>query len=280
MYFLKQDVLLVNRQQKLWIEKIYKQYHDPAFLRLDPLEFVHRLVGRENREIGGLVCSALAYGRVEQIRKSISRVLEITGLDVGRFCRDVPFDEKKEAFDGFVHRFNTGADVALLLECASRAIRQHGSIEGMFETGFDKSDKTVKSALTAFSRTMRAMAKMISPGKGRRGFAFFFPAPGDGTHSACKRLNMYLRWMVRSSDGIDLGIWKKVTPAALIMPVDTHVARVAAQIGLTRRKTADWAMAEEITDALRRLDPEDPIRFDFSLCRAGMVGFRNLRNAA
>jgi uncharacterized protein (TIGR02757 family) len=271
-------VVPVNHQQKLWIEKVYKQYHDPSFLYLDPLEFVHRLVGRENREIGGLVCSALAYGRVEQIRKSISSVLEITGWDVGCFCRDVPFDEKKKAFDGFVHRFNTGADVALILECAGYAIRQFGSIEGLFISGFDKSDKTVKRALTVFAKAMRAAANRISPSAGRGGFAFFFPAPGDG--STCKRLNMYLRWMVRGGDGIDLGIWKNVTPAALVMPVDTHVAGMAARIGLTRRKTVDWAMAEEITGALRRLDPEDPVRFDFSLCRVGMIGFRNLRNAA
>jgi uncharacterized protein (TIGR02757 family) len=244
------------------------------------LEFVHRLAGRQNREIGGLLCSALAYGRVEQIRKSITRILEITGWDLECFCRDVPFKQKKKAFDGFFHRFNTGTDVALLFECVSRVMNQQGSIEALFAKGFDKSDITVKSALTAFSKAMRATARRISPGESSRSFAFFFPAPGDGTHSACKRLNMYLRWMVRRGDGIDLVIWKSVSPAALIMPVDTHVASMAARIGLTRRKTVDWAMAEEITGTLRHIDPEDPVRFDFSLCRAGMVGFRNLADSA
>jgi uncharacterized protein (TIGR02757 family) len=267
----------VNQKQKQCVERIFKQYHNPDFLCLDPLEFVHRLFGRENREIGGLVCSALAYGRVEQIRKSVSRALEITGPDLNGFCRDVPFQAKRRAFDGFIHRFNSGTDVALLLECASYAIKQHGSIEGMFLTGYSKSDKTVKRALDAFALAMRAAAQRIYPAR-QGGFAFFFPVPGHG--STCKRLNMYLRWMVRRGDGIDLGIWKKIPPAALVMPVDTHVAAVAVRLGLTRRKTIDWAMAEEITDALRRLDPDDPVRFDFSLCRSGMVGFRTLRNAA
>jgi uncharacterized protein (TIGR02757 family) len=263
----------VNYKQKQYLGRIYRKYHRPCFLRLDPLDFVRGLDGRENREIGGLVCSALAYGRVEQIRKSIARVLEITGRDLKTFCRDVPFQEKRRAFDGFFHRFNTGTDVALLFECALQAINRHGSIEGAFLKGFDKSDKTVKRALDAFSRAMRASALEICPSVQGR-FAFFFPAPGDGTRSACKRLNMYLRWMVRGNDGIDLGIWKNVPPSALVMPVDTHVAAAAARLGLTRRASAGWAMAEEITDALRSLDPHDPVRFDFSLCRAGMVGFR------
>ena len=267
----------MNHNQIQRVKRIFEKYHDPRFLSMDPLEFVHRFAGRKNREIGGLVCSALAYGRVEQIRRSISKALEITGLDLYGYCRDVPFQEKKKAFGGFVHRFNNGADVALLLECASHAVRRHGSIEGLFAKGFDKSDKTIKRALDRFAREMGASARAICPaGQGK--FAFFFPSPGHG--STCKRLNMYLRWMVRSGDGIDLGIWKSVTAAALVMPVDTHVAAVAARLGLTRRRTVDWTMAEEITDALRRIDPDDPVRFDFSLCKAGMVGFRELQKAA
>jgi len=147
----------------------------------------------------------------------------------------------------------------------------------MFLRGFEGSDKTVKRALDGFSGEMLDLSQKIYPAQ-EKSFEFFFPAPCNG--STCKRLNMYLRWMVRRSDGIDLGIWKNVMPAALIMPVDTHVAAVAARLGLTSRKTVDWAMAEEITDALRLLDPDDPVRFDFSLCRAGMVDFRPLRNAA
>jgi uncharacterized protein (TIGR02757 family) len=267
----------VNKKQKQSVQRIFEQYHSPEFLRLDPLECVQGLAGRESREIGGLFCSALAYGQVEQIRKSISRVLEITGLNLGDFCREVPFKEKKKAFGGFRHRFNSGADVALLLECASLAIGQHGSIEGMFLVGFERADKTVKRALDTFARKMLDLSKKICPVQDK-GFSFFFPAPSHG--STCKRLNMYLRWMVRHGDGIDLGIWKNVSPASLIIPVDTHVAAVAASLGLTRRKTVDWAMAEEITESLRRIDPDDPVRFDFSLCRAGMVGFRTLRKAA
>jgi uncharacterized protein (TIGR02757 family) len=267
----------VDHDRKKIIEGIFEQYHRPCYLGLDPLEFVHRFVGRRNREIGGLICSVLAYGRVEQIRKSIAAVLNITGLDLNRFCGEVSYPDKKKVFRGFVHRFNDGVDIAVLLECVRRVLSRYGSIEEFFADGIDESDKTIKRALDGFVSRITETACGITVTR-RPSFSFFFPSPCNG--SACKRLNMYLRWMVRKNDGIDLGIWKSVHAARLVMPVDTHVAGAARRLGLTQRKTADWVMAEEITDALRHIDPNDPVRFDFSLCRAGMVGFRTLRNAA
>jgi hypothetical protein len=111
---------------KSGLEDIYNKYHNPGYLRLDPLEFVHGLSGRENMEIGGIICSALAYGRIEQIRKSISRVFAITGADLKKFSKEVTFLEKKKLFSSFKHRFNTGTDIAVLLECSSRAIEEKG----------------------------------------------------------------------------------------------------------------------------------------------------------
>jgi uncharacterized protein (TIGR02757 family) len=274
---LNEESFTVKYIHKQRIHEIFNKYHDPWYLFLDPLEFVHGLCGKENREIGGLLCSVLAYGRVEQIKKSITKVFNVTGPDLNRFCKDVPFKEKKRAFNGLKHRFNTGADIAILFECASCVIKRYGSIESFFANGYRISDTTVKQALDTFARSMRLMGKQIYR-NGSDTFAFFFPAPSSG--STCKRLNMYLRWMVRRSDGIDLGLWKSIPPAKLVMPVDTHVAAIAAGLGLTRRKTVDWSMAEEITAALRRCDPLDPVRFDFSLCRTGMVDFRALRNVA
>jgi uncharacterized protein (TIGR02757 family) len=135
--------------------------------------------------------------------------------------------------------------------------------------------ETIKDGLNRFAISMRAMAQKIRKG-GIQTFAFFFPIPAAG--STCKRLNMYLRWMVRPDDGIDLGLWKSVPVSKLMMPVDTHVAALSVKLGITNRETVDWKMAEEITAVLRRIQPGDPVRYDFSLCRAGMVDFRAIRN--
>jgi uncharacterized protein (TIGR02757 family) len=267
----------VDKARKQYIEELFGKYHHPEFLSLDPLEYVHGLSGRENREIGGLVCSALAYGRVEQIRKGIKEIFRATGSDIYGFCREVSYENKKKAFRNFTHRFNTGRDVALLLECVSRGMSGYGSIEGMFVNTQNRMEKTIKEALDRFVALMVTTARSIDD-SAKPSFSFFFPAPGRG--STCKRLNMYLRWMVRDQDGIDLGIWKNVPASRLVMPVDTHIGTIALRLGLTRRKTVDWKMAEEITDSLRQIDCDDPVRFDFSLCKAGMVEFRSLKKAA
>jgi len=263
----------VNLRQIKRVREIYKTFHDPSYLFLDPLGFVHGLKGRENIEIGSLVCSALAYGRVEQIRKSIDDIFKVTGKDIILFCARVPFAEKKRAFSGFKHRFNSGSDIATVLECAAQAIDSFGSIEGLFASGFNDSHKSIKQALDSFVRFMRETGKRICM-SGSETFAFLFPAPSDG--STCKRLNMFLRWMIRPDDGIDLGLWNRIGTEKLIMPVDTHVAAVASGLGMTKRKTIDWVMAEEITAALKSCDPDDPVRFDFSLCRSGMIDFRSM----
>jgi uncharacterized protein (TIGR02757 family) len=130
---------------------------------------------------------------------------------------------------------------------------------------------TIKKPLEHFTEKIRRHASRLAPAR-QKSFEYLFPSPQSG--SACKRLNMYLRWMVRKKDGIDLGVWENVPVFKLVIPVDTHVARIARNIGLTRRTTVDWRMSEEITLNLRRFDPADPVRYDFSLCRSGMVDSR------
>jgi uncharacterized protein (TIGR02757 family) len=267
----------MTKDLKSTLDSIYAAYHHPRYLRLDPLEYVHGFKGKENREIAGLLCSSLAYGRVEQIRKSITKVLAITGEDLFRFSVDVPFRDKVRLFSSVKHRFNNGTDIAILLECSARAIQREGSLEALFVKGFRESDDTIKDALDNFVVSLRSTAKECIK-KSSCAFDFLLPRPGSG--SACKRLNMFLRWMVRPDDGIDLGMWKCVTASKLIMPVDTHVAAVSRSIGLTNRKSVDWNMAEEITLKIRMIYPHDPVRCDFSLCRAGMIDFRTMNKAA
>lgn len=259
------------------LDKVYAKYHRPAFLRMDPLEYVRRLQGKKNREIAGLAFSSLSYGRVEQIRSTIEEILARTGSDLYGFAAGTTLAEKKKTLSNVKHRFNAGDDVAVLMECAVMAMERSGSLEDYFCKGLDKSHKTVREALDRFSFGLRGIAQ-TSCGRPSRHFAFLLPAPGSG--SACKRLAMFLRWMVRDDDGIDLGEWNRVPSSMLVMPVDTHIATVSRCLGLTRRKTPDWTMVEEVTAAMRNVSPCDPARYDFSLCRAGMIDFRGVEGAA
>lgn len=254
------------------LERLYRTY-DRGFLSTDPLEFVHRYAGPLDREIVGLIASSLAYGRVGGIKRSIERVLAVMGESPSRFT--MRFNPKTAGglFSGFKHRFNTGADITCLIYYARQMIEENGSIGGFFMKGYSPSDGNVKKALEKFSANALALDSFpVYGGKGlpaAAGVRFFFPTPAGG--SACKRLNLYLRWMVRRDDGLDFGLWVGVAPSMLVIPLDTHIARISRNIGLSSRKTPDWKMAEEITESLKGLDPKDPVKYDFSLSRLGIM---------
>jgi uncharacterized protein (TIGR02757 family) len=177
-----------------------------------------------------------------------------------------------------VHRWTRGEDLAALVWILRQMLEHSGSIESFFLEGDRESDADIGEALDSFSA--RALAMDVTPvyglpgaasrarrGKGP-GVSYFFPRPSAG--SACKRLNLFLRWMVRK-DEIDLGVWNRVSPARLIVPLDTHVIRLGRCLRLTRFVSPGWKMASDITASLRRLDPIDPIRFDFAICHVGMM---------
>jgi uncharacterized protein (TIGR02757 family) len=275
--FLNRGTVAMTKDLKSILDAIYSAYHHSLYLRLDPLEYVHGFCGKGNREMAGLLCSALAYGRVEQIRKTLETIFNITGNEIIRFCEAVPLREKVEKFSRIKHRFNDGSDIAVLLECAVQARRKNGSLEALFIEGFTAKDATIEHALDRFVASLRRIAASMRRASSPA-FTFLLPMPRSG--SACKRLNMFLRWMVRPSDGIDLGLWTGVAASKLIMPVDTHVAAVSEYLGLTNRKSVDWKMAEEITSKIKMIYPDDPVRCDFSLCRAGMIDFRTISKAA
>lgn len=250
---------------------LYEQYHRPEFIGLDPLITLRRFSRRKDLEIAGFVAAILSYGRVETIIRNVSFLFERMENEPARFLHETTYQEKKRCFNGFIHRFNNGDDVALLLQAVGALAAKHGSMEKFVAGKFTNNGGGVREALsgvaTAIAGTALQWNQTVS-----RGFRFLVPSPADG--SACKRLNMYLRWMVRPDDGIDLGVWHRIRPEQLMMPVDTHIASIATRFGLTGRKNSDWRMAEEITGGLRRIDPADPVRFDFSLCRSGMITMR------
>ena len=253
------------------LDALYRNY-DRAYLATDPLMFLHRYEEPADIEVVGLITAALAYGHVTMIQRNIQRILDIMGKHPARYVRR--FEAKKQArdFAGFSHRFNRGNDVALLLHYMKQMIESAGSIGEYFRMGYEADALNIREGLLSFVERVLALdcAPLYPRGKlpNDARVRFFLPSPA-GT-SACKRLNLYLRWMVRN-DGLDFGLWDYVAPSQLVIPLDTHIARIAGHIGLTTRKTAGWSMAVEITENLKKLDPTDPIKYDFALCRLGIL---------
>ena len=257
---------------KTQLERLYRTY-DIAFLSTDPLEFVHRFKDARDREIVGLIASSLAYGKVMGIKRSVETVLALMGNEPYGFVSHFKPEKYVKAFSGFIHRFNDGDDIRCLLYFIKQMFEKSGSIGGFFMQAYNQDEKNIKSALVSFcERTLSLDSSAIYKTKKlpeKAGVRFFFPSPSDG--SPCKRLNLYLRWMVRRNDALDFGIWKDVSPSKLVMPLDTHVARISRYIGLTSRENASWLMAEEVTENLKKLDSKDPVKYDFAIARLGIL---------
>jgi uncharacterized protein (TIGR02757 family) len=256
------------------LEDLRRRY-DGRFIDSDPVGIVRRFDDPEDREIVGLIAAGLAYGRVASIRGSLESFLARVGPRPARFVAS--FDPVRDAarFDGFVHRFTRGRDVALLLHLVRQAKERAGSLESFFIEGdLDPGTPTLGPALDAFGSRMFALDARPFVRDGavprRDGARWLLPLPAAG--SACKRSCLFLRWMVRRDDGVDCGLWTRTSPSRLVLPLDTHLLRVVRALGWTTRKSAGWPMALEATARLRALDPADPIRFDFALSRLGILG--------
>jgi uncharacterized protein (TIGR02757 family) len=240
-------------------------------LPLDPVSLPHRYRDPRDVEVAGLLAASLAYGRADLFLPKVTRILDAMGPSPAAFVRGLDVAGARALLGGFVYRFNVGADVAVLLLGMGRMLERRGSLEAGFLAALEASDD-LHGALGAFVRELREVdVRPVERALGKtRGLDHLLPVPlGAG---AAKRLHLYLRWMVRGPDGVDLGVWKRVPPSALLVPLDTHVARLAWRLGLVRRRTMGWAAAEDITANLRVVDPVDPVRYDFVLCHHGMSG--------
>ena len=252
------------------LDELYLHY-DHRFVDPDPLQFVRAQETDADREVVGLLASALAFGNVKSIKASIAAVLAALGPAPAEAVGRLDPRDLARRLQSFRHRWTSGRDVACLLHLLGQMRRTHGSIESFFAEGHDRDAPDIGPALASFSS--RALA--LDHGglySGRRlpadaGVRFLLPNPEQG--SACKRLNLYLRWMVRK-DSVDLGIWSVVKPSQLVMPIDVHIYNVARRVRLTRYKSAGWAMARDLTSRLRRFDPEDPVKYDFAFHRLGL----------
>jgi uncharacterized protein (TIGR02757 family) len=252
------------------LESLYTTFDQPDAAS-DPVHIVRRYRSREDREIVGFCAAALAFGRVASVLQSIAALLEVMGPHPAAFVRAFKPVRDSRRIEPLVHRWIRGHDLVALLMILQRMLREAGSIESFFVEGDDPDSPDVGPALDSFVR--RALATDLreaygNPIQKRPGVCYFFPRPSAG--SACKRLNLFLRWMVRR-DAIDMGVWTQVSPSRLIVPLDTHVIRLGHCLRLTRYTSPGWKMAVEITAALRQLNPADPVRYDFSLCHVGMM---------
>lgn len=256
---------------KTTLDALYRD-RSAGHLANDPLSFCHRYRAPEDQEIVGLISSCFAYGNVKIIRKNLEGIFKVMGESPRLFVEKFDPAAAKTLFAGFKHRFNDGRDLCGLLLAAQIMIREQGTIEKWLLRFHRGSGEDVTDTLIGFSEGVKGLD--LGAVFGPRGipadsyFSFFFPSPASG--SACKRLCMYLRWMVRPADGIDLGIWRGIAPAQLVIPVDAHIQRICTFLGLTARKQADWRMAREITARLRELDPDDPVKYDFPICHLGI----------
>ncbi|WP_425537998.1 TIGR02757 family protein [Myxococcus stipitatus] len=242
-----------------------------ARIGFDPVEFPHRYQDPRDIEVSALLAAALAYGRADLFRPKVDALLGRMGASPAAFVRELDVRGAKALLEGFVYRFNVGTDVAVLLLGMGRALREHGALETLFVQGLI-AEGGMHGALSAFTTALRRvpMAPLRAAMGPERGLHHLLPSPlGPG---AAKRLNLFLRWMVRGPDTVDFGIWKQVSPSALVIPLDTHIGRISGHLGLTRRTDLTWRTAEEVTASLRALDAGDPVRYDFALCHYGMSG--------
>jgi len=250
------------------LNQLYQEYNrdDSAS---DPVHLIRPFRDLADREIAGFCAASLAFGRVASVIQSIQTLFRCLGPSPAAFVRGFDPAASHSDLRAMVHRWTRGDDLAALLWLLRQMLEASGSIEAFFATGLADRDDDVGSALDSFST--RAMALDITRAyrrvPKRPGVCYFFPRPSAG--SACKRLNLYLRWMIRR-DAIDPGGWTAVPAAKLVVPLDTHVIRVGRCLRLTRYASPGWRMAADITASLRRLNPDDPVRFDFSLCHLGM----------
>lgn len=266
-----------------FLEQIVKKYNRRDYLDTDPVSIVHKIKGEKSRETAAFISSVFAFGNVKTIKASILKVLHPMGNNVYDFIKHYEklqheslLNSKKSQrsklylFQGIGHRFIKGNDISCLVNTLHFVLKEYGSIENLFMQYFTK-ENNLRKSLEVFTKNIREIYCRNNSDFCERTLRFMLPSPEKG--SACKRMNLFLRWMVRK-DEIDLGIWKGIKKNELIIPLDTHIARISKSLGFTKRKTLGWNMASEITENLKKFDPLDPLKYDFALTRIGMLKSR------
>jgi uncharacterized protein (TIGR02757 family) len=244
---------------KSFLDEKVEEFNRPAFIESDPVQVAHQFSRKEDIEIAGFLSASIAWGNRAAIIKNASRLMQLMDHEPYDFTRHASPSELKR-LKKFVHRTFNGDDCIYFIQSLRNIYCNHGGLQNLFETGYEK-DKTVWSALAHFH-------------------GVFFELSGERTKkhvsnvekgASAKRLNMFLRWLVRhDKSGVDFGLWKGIPQSALMLPLDVHTASVGRKLGLLQRRSNDWKSVVEITSALRTFDPADPVKYDFALFGLGV----------
>ena len=245
------------------LEDRYRRFARPEFIPADPIALPHAVNDPADREIIGFWTAMLAWGQRKTILAKGRELLDLMDGRPAQFIREHREQDRKR-FLGFKHRTFNATDTLWFLEFLQRHYREHDSLEDAFARHLPSEAPDVGPALIGFHRDF--FADPDAPQRTRKHVA----TPERG--SSCKRLNMFLRWMVRpSAEGVDFGLWNRIQPRQLICPLDVHVDRIARGLGLMKRNQSDWKAAMELTEMLRKFDAEDPVKFDFALFGMGVL---------
>jgi len=254
---------------KACLDRLTADYN-ARFLDSDPVGLVHHYDVPCDIETAGFIVAALAFGNAEQIQKNAAAALVCAGDSPARFAVELTPQKALNMFRGFKHRWTTGNDIAFLFHVLGRIIEEEGSLGSLVQKLDNPGEDTTEGVMARFSGWICSRyLDEFRNGSGRKNISYLVPSPAKG--SACKRLALFFRWMVRGPNGVDFGLWKFIHPARLIVPLDSHIARMAGLLGLCSRRSLDWNMALDITGSLRRLDPDDPVKYDFALVRPGIT---------
>ena len=258
----------LHRQLEEWL-----CHQDPAARIVhDPVVFPRRYRSPDDIEIAGLIAATFAYGHVRAFWPMVERLLRVMDDAPADYLRAFEPERERPRFRALYYRFSGSEDLLAYLWTLKMLITAHGSLRRLFESLYDDRDDDIGPLLARYVET--ALAVDTHPVYGHRqkpdGLLHLFSGPAMG--GASKRLCLYLRWMVRPADGVDLGLWPEISPAKLVIPLDAHVVRIGRYLGLTSRKSPGWLMAQEMTARLRTICPDDPVKYDFALCHHGMSG--------
>lgn len=262
---------MIVEKLKAVLDRFYRTYPFRERLYRDPIEFPHRYRHPRDIEVSAFIASCLAYGRVELFKAVIDTILTRMGKSPYDFILHFNIAKQRRLFEGIKYRFNENEDLVCLVFLLSGMLRRHVSLEEAFRNFYSEEDTDIGQGLTGFMKEFIGIntSPVYGLDERPRGLKQLLPSPASG--GSCKRANLFLRWMIRDRD-IDLGIWKGIPKNKLVIPLDTHIARISRCLGLTERKSQDWKTALEITEALKKFDPEDPLKYDFALCHHGISG--------
>lgn len=256
---------------KVTLDRFYSEFNFNERLEHDPIEFPHRYSEPEDIEVAGFIASCFAYGKVGLFKPVIEKILLSGGKHPARFFAQFTLKKDADKFRDISYRFNREKDVLCLIFMLSMALKEWNSLKSLFAHYYKTDHEDIRYALEGFVKYFLSVDTSPVYGSNTKpsGLTQLLASPVKG--SACKRMNLFLRWMVRTKD-IDLGVWDNIQPSKLIIPLDTHISRISRCLGLTQRSASDWKTAKEITESLKKLAPRDPLKYDFALCHKGISG--------